>query len=363
VPAEYLLCGSPWRVSVRRLKVTIRNGGQSVLEFKYNADGIRTSKTVGNVKHVYTLQGSQIVSEAWGNYLLIYLYDESGSPIGMQYRESSYAADVYDTFYFEKNLQGDIIAVYNESGLKIVSYNYDAWGNHTYTWHDISSANIPAAYNPFRYRGYYYDTDTQLYYLQSRYYNPATGRFINVDSVLYNNMLGYNMYLYCNNNPINFYDPTGENGEAIMGTWVASMWWLNFIDGPIPIGDIIFWVGCIVAGIIIVAEATVLLEGMDEPITEPTPDTDNSEDSSDADDAHNKVTGRHLLPKGEPNSDSDLYDEEGLRQTRHYGPDGWAEYDIDYRHQDSHNNHTFPHRHNFDWSTKPPRGEAIDIFP
>ena len=70
----------------------IRNGGQSVLEFKYNAGGIRTSKTVGTVEHVYTLQGSQIVSEAWGDYLLIYLYDESGSPIGMQYRETSYAA-------------------------------------------------------------------------------------------------------------------------------------------------------------------------------------------------------------------------------------------------------------------------------
>ena len=63
------------------------------IEFRYNADGIRTSKTVNGVEHVYTLHGSQIVSEAWGDYLLIYLYDESGSPIGMQYRETSYAAD------------------------------------------------------------------------------------------------------------------------------------------------------------------------------------------------------------------------------------------------------------------------------
>ena len=70
-----------------------RSGGQSLLKFMYNADGIRTSKTVNGVEHVYTLHGSQIVSEAWGDYLLIYLYDESGSPIGTQYRTSSYAAD------------------------------------------------------------------------------------------------------------------------------------------------------------------------------------------------------------------------------------------------------------------------------
>ena len=68
-------------------------GGQSLLKFKYNVDGIRTSKTIGGIEHVYTLNGTQIVSEAWGDYLLIYLYDESGSPIGMQYRETSYAAD------------------------------------------------------------------------------------------------------------------------------------------------------------------------------------------------------------------------------------------------------------------------------
>ena len=181
------------------------------MEFRYNADGIRTSKTIGGIEHVYTLNGTQIVSEAWGDYLLIYLYDESGSPIGMQYRETSYAADVYDTFYFEKNLQGDIIAVYNENGLKIVSYNYDAWGNHTYTWHNTSSANIPAAYNPFRYRGYYYDTDTGLYYLQSRYYNPQWGRFLNEDGLIYSQagLIGYNMYTYCGNNPVMGYDPSG----------------------------------------------------------------------------------------------------------------------------------------------------------
>ena len=184
----------------------------SVIEFLYNADGIRTSKTVNGTEHVYTLNGSQIVSEAWLDRLLIYLYDESGSPIGMQYRTSSYAAGVYDTFYFEKNLQGDIIAIYTESGRKILEYTYDAWGNHSVTWTYLTMETLPAGTNPFRYRGYYYDTDTQLYYLQSRYYNPQWGRFLNADGYVNANgdLIGFNMYAYCGNNPVCFVDVAGD---------------------------------------------------------------------------------------------------------------------------------------------------------
>ena len=192
----------------------------SVIQFLYNADGIRTSKTVNNVEHVYTLNGSQIVSEAWGDNLLIYLYDESGSPIGMQYRLTSYASNTFDTFYFEKNLQGDVVAVYNENGVKVLSYTYDAWGNHTVTWHSYANHNIYASYNPFRYRGYYYDTETGLYYLQSRYYNPQWGRFLNADEIDYlgadGSLLSYNLYAFCMNNPVNRYE--------INGNWSLPNW-------------------------------------------------------------------------------------------------------------------------------------------
>ena len=97
-------------------RLTGATKGANTYTFTYNDEGIRTSKTVNGVKHTYVLDGSRIVSEQWSNKLIIYLYDETGSPIGMQYRTSSYAQGKFDTFYFEKNLHGDILYVYDASG-------------------------------------------------------------------------------------------------------------------------------------------------------------------------------------------------------------------------------------------------------
>ena len=158
--------------------------GSIEIFFKYNDEGIRTSKTVNDVEHIYHLAGSTILSEEWTannvQHILIYLYDADGSPIGMQYRKSTDASGTFETYWFEKNLQGDIVAVYNEGGTKLVSYTYDAWGNVTTTYHN-GGASTAVQYNPFRYRGYYYDTELGFYYLNSRYYDPETGRFLNAD--------------------------------------------------------------------------------------------------------------------------------------------------------------------------------------
>ena len=117
----------------------------------------------------------------------------------------------------------DIIAVYNTSGTKLISYVYDAWGNVTVTNHNVSGTNSGARHNPFRYRGYYYDTETGYYYLQSRYYNPEWGRFISPDSFdiigsttddLYDN----NLYSYCDNNPVMRVDDGGEFWTIIGAT-------------------------------------------------------------------------------------------------------------------------------------------------
>ena len=142
----------------------------------------------------YILDGTRIVAEVINSdEVFIYLYDENGSPIGMKWRYSDYAEDEYDTYWFEKNLQGDVVAVYNNSGVKLASYVYDAWGNCTTTYHNGGEDDWIVPTNPFRYRGYYYDLETGFYYLNSRYYDPTTGRFINADAYVNGNgdIIGY----------------------------------------------------------------------------------------------------------------------------------------------------------------------------
>ena len=121
----------------------------------------------------------------------------------------------FDYYFFDKNIFGDIVGIYNENGRKICTYTYDAWGVcETTLSSGISSIERAVAdqYNPFRYRGYFYDVETGYYYLQTRYYNPEWGRFLNADGYINANgdILGYNMFAYCSNNPISFNDPTGE---------------------------------------------------------------------------------------------------------------------------------------------------------
>ena len=180
--------------------------------YTYNADGIRTSKTVNGVKHIYHLAGTQILSEEWteGNvqHILIFVYDASGQPIGMSHYENG---EQRGTYVFVKNIQGDITGIYDDEGTCLVTYTYDAWGNVTVSYSN-GGASTAARYNPFRYRGYYYDTETSLYYLNSRYYDPNVGRFLNADGSVNANgdLLGFNMFAYCSNNPVSYIDYCGS---------------------------------------------------------------------------------------------------------------------------------------------------------
>ncbi len=202
--------------------------GSNTITYTYNDEGIRTSKNVSGIEHIYHLDGSRIIAEEWGNSLCIYLYDADGRPVGMQYRAKGMAEGEFYTFWFEKNLQGDIIAVYNDSGVKTLSYSYDAWGNATVTRHNATGKNGYATYNPFRYRGYYYDTETGFYYLQSRYYDPNTGRFVNADtsSALTASPLSLtdkNLFSYCDNNPVARSDYDGEFWHIVIGAVVGAI--------------------------------------------------------------------------------------------------------------------------------------------
>ena len=124
---------------------------------------------------------------------------------------------MFDEYLFEKNLQGDVVAIYNASGTKLVSYTYDAWGKVTTTYSN-GGVSTGARYNPFRYRGYYYDEDTGLYYLNARYYDPCVGRFINVDGYLNTNgdIIGYNLFSYCGNNPTMRVDYFGYGWDVVL---------------------------------------------------------------------------------------------------------------------------------------------------
>jgi len=112
------------------------------------------------------------------------------------------------TYYYRKNLFGDIVEIYDDENQLAASYTYDAWGNFTVG----TNVDGIAFVNKFRYRGYYYDSDTGYYYLQTRYYDPQVGRFINADSIEYldpETINGCNLYVYCKNNPIMGIDPMG----------------------------------------------------------------------------------------------------------------------------------------------------------
>ena len=118
---------------------------------------------------------------------------------------------VFDVYWYEKNMQGDVVAVYNGTGTKLVSYVYDAYGNFTRTLNGIASTHV-AAKNPFTYRGYYYDYDLELYYVTTRYYDSDIGRWLSLDKYVSTGqgLSGYNMFAYCGNDPVNRADPTGE---------------------------------------------------------------------------------------------------------------------------------------------------------
>ena len=248
-PTTYLGYALTWEKG-RQLKTFGTNS------YTYNANGIRTSKTVNGITHSYTLDGANILKESWDNNTLIPLRDNEDQVCGILYNGTPY--------YFLKNLQGDIIAIQDSNAQTVARYTYDAWGSCTIT-EDTTDLNI-ATINPYRYRGYYYDTEIGMYYLQSRYYDPATGRWVSLEPNIYSGkfdngagLLGYNVYTYCANNPSMYKDETGEGltlamcviigavAGAIIGAVASKMiygqvngWWV--LGGAI-VGGVIGYVG------------------------------------------------------------------------------------------------------------------------
>ena len=203
----------------RRLASATNTDENLTVSYTYDRDGLRLTKTVGGVEHKYLWQGSKLVSEYYDGKELEFFYDESGNPCAFSYKSSSTATPV--TYYYLTNLQGDIVGILDSSGTSVAAYTYNAWGKL------LSSSGSMADVNPLRYRGYYYDAETGLYYLQSRYYDPEIGRWINADSYTSTGqgIIGNNMFVYCLNNPVALIDSSGELaiatliliGSAILG--------------------------------------------------------------------------------------------------------------------------------------------------
>jgi len=186
--------------------------GSDTLSFAYNESGLRTSKTVNGVTHSYVWQGSKLAADITDAYALYFHYDSSGEVIGF-----TRTANGTDTEYFYvKNFQGDILKVITATGTEAATYTYDAWGKL------LTSSGDLADVNPLRYRGYFYDTETGLYYLKSRYYDPEVGRFINPDAYASTGqgILGANMFAYCGNDPINYFDSSGCIPQAVKDRFI-----------------------------------------------------------------------------------------------------------------------------------------------
>ena len=189
--------------------------------FTYDGRGRRIAK--GSLTFSYTSDG-KLIKQSNG---IEFIYDNSGVA-GINYNGIIYV--------YRKNIFGDIVNLLDNSGNIVVKYEYDSWGNHIVKNVDgtiNNSADFIGNLNPIRYRGYYYDSDINLYYLKTRYYDPEIGRFMTIDDVKFiasNTINGLNLYAYCANNPVMRLDPTGNSfALLIFGIFlVVSLFTLTY---------------------------------------------------------------------------------------------------------------------------------------
>ena len=201
-------------------KLATAKVGNTNISYTYDMAGVRSSKTVGSTTYKYTTLSGLVTRQTGGNATIDFVYDESNQPLAMKYNGKVY--------YYVLNAQGDVVRIVDGSRNVVASYSYDPWGKL------LSSSGTLANVNPLRYRGYYYDSETGFYYLQSRYYDPAIGRFINADSYASTDMVGLlstNMFSYCENNPVMRVDPTGKFWD-ILDCFMAALSWEEFVSNP-----------------------------------------------------------------------------------------------------------------------------------
>ena len=213
-PTSYRGWGMTWQGG-RQLASMQKDG--TTISFSYNDAGLRTEKTVNGSTRRYIWNSAQLMADVGAADAFYFHYSSGGELIGYTYK----TADAETECILVKNQQGDVERVISADGTVLAAYTYDAWGN------VLTSEGSLAASNPIRYRGYYFDTETSLYYLQSRYYDPAVGRFINADDYVSTGqgICGCNMFAYCENNPVSRFDPEGTDWRdaVVFGLVVAGV--------------------------------------------------------------------------------------------------------------------------------------------
>jgi RHS repeat-associated protein len=164
-------------------------------------NGLRTAKTVSGTTTNYFYNNTVLMGLTSGSNKLLFSYDAKGLVQAVNFNGTYY--------YYLRNGQGDIVKIIDSGGTAKVEYTYDSWGKKLSCTGTL--ATTLGKLNPFRYRGYVYDEETQWYYLKSRYYDPETCRFISADVLLSTGqgVIGHNCYAYCLNNPANRSDVDG----------------------------------------------------------------------------------------------------------------------------------------------------------
>ena len=259
---NYDSIGNP--TTFRSMRAVFENGrrlkslsdGTNTVEYTYNGQGLRKSKKIGSVTTTYTYDGNGRLLKEVGEKTIEYVYGADGI-IGIKISGTPYL--------FRKNMFGDVTHIYNQQGVIVGKYSYTAFGECTVEL----DTNGVASDNPIRYRSYYYDDETSLYYLKTRYYDPEIGRFMTIDGIEYldpDTINGLNLYAYCGNNPVMYIDPDGHEpkwwqwalfgiglalvavaaGMAIIGTGGVAAFGMGALIGSLSIGA----VGAIAGGAI-----------------------------------------------------------------------------------------------------------------
>ncbi len=190
--------------------------GRSIQYF-YDHTGARVKKIVDGVETEYHMAGDLLVSETTNNRTIWYRYDSNANLISM-----TIAGKIYGCV---RNAQNDVTALIDHDGNVVVKYTYDSWGNVRKI--EGSLADTIGVQNPFRYRGYYFDQETGMYYLKNRYYDPKLRRFICADSLKAlkagEDFGGKNLYVYCNGNPVAMLDDEGEFAISLIKAAVGAV--------------------------------------------------------------------------------------------------------------------------------------------